>query len=201
MDEKSQSEQQTAEKKQQGEGNASRLMVTGGFILLGKKIGLLGTIADANELLKGENVSFGKKLLYSIDGTLIKKWIEKAKFIIETENRTGLSGKIYAGAKAAKYGTITTLIGGAIGGVIGWQRGGRIKDWHDIFAHPWESTKIIFAAEDPQQQNLPNKTTPKSKSAPIDFSEASEAKSNSKNWGNYTTERAQNSKTAQEIAI
>lgn len=160
---------------------ASRALVATAFGYVGAKIGTVGSLIDANELLKEEK-TVGQKIGSVFNGKLWSELKKQTVNIMETENKNILQ----ASAKTMKYGIIGTVVGVGAGGVIGWIRGGRIDNWKDIVKHPWQSTKIIFGAEKPNSETAQN----------VASAQAITTKpENSTKWQDYTKERTQNTAT------
>jgi hypothetical protein len=158
----------------------SRILVATAFSTVGAKIGFLGSVADANAVLKeGTTMTFGQKIRASFNGTLIKKLGEKVATIMEQERK----GPWVASAKVMKYTLITTGIGTVGGAILGWIRGGRVESWKDIFKHPIDSTKLILGFKRPGAQA--------SDVAPIPG--ANETPENSDKWQNYVQSRQNSS--------
>jgi hypothetical protein len=104
-------------------------------------------IPDANALM-GKEITLGKKLVGVFDGTLLKKCAEKIQHLMVHEKKSMMS----ATASTMKYSLILTGVGMVGGAVLGWMRGGRIENWKDIIAHPWQSTKLVLGLEEPKAQ-------------------------------------------------
>ncbi|MEQ1789467.1 MAG: hypothetical protein ABL857_03385 [Rickettsiales bacterium] len=187
MDNNSQDTSLQTEQKNK-ENIASKALVAGSFGFVGMKIGTIGSIMDADKILKKENLTFGQKLGSVFNGKLWNSLVNEADIIMKTEN----IGKFKAYSKTMKYGIITTAAGAAALGAIGWVRGGLIDNWKDIIHKPLESTKIVFGMKKPDNQidelkiasTAPNNITITPKN-----SEQNQAV----NWQSYTKEREQNS--------
>lgn len=128
----------------------ARVVTAVAFATVGGKIGTLGMIPDANELL-GKEMSMGKKLRGVFDGTLLKKCAEKIQHLMVHEKRSMLS----ASASTMKYSLILTGVGMAGGAALGWIRGGRIENWKDIITHPWRSTKLVLGLNKTNEDKNP----------------------------------------------
>ena len=170
--------QPTEEKKDSIASRALVATVFGG--VLASKVNNIGALMDANNVLKEHNLTVGQKIRSVFTGDLFVKLKEKHDFIKKVENK----GTIKAGLKVFKYSVITSVIGGAIGAGLGWTLGGRIKDWKDIIKHPWQSTKLMFGIEKPEQTKEAEKPLYIAQQPPPE-------PDGSRRWQDYTQNRGQ----------
>jgi hypothetical protein len=183
--------QPTQEKK---DSIASKALVATAFGYVGAKIGTIGSLVDANEILKEQKLTTGEKIGSLFNGKLWKELKNQTAEIMEKENK----GLLAASTKTMKYGIITTAIGATAGVAVGWVRGGRVDNWKDIVKHPWESTKIVFGAEKPEpKKDEPQIATTITNNTSV-IPKNSEQET-STNWQNYTKERQQNSVVAGKV--
>jgi hypothetical protein len=142
------------EQKKQGFG--ARAAVAAAFAYVGAKVGFIGTAIDAKNVLKNAPATSGVK---TSAWKKIQEAITKNTEEILTKNpgtsEALASAKSYA--KLSKWTLITSGIGVAVGAVIGWVRGNRIKRAKDILFHPIQSAKLIFgpAPKPAEQQDSP----------------------------------------------
>ncbi len=182
QDQSAQNPQQAEEKKS---NLASRALVATAFgVLLAGKVNNIGTIMDANKILK--NRTLGQKVVAVFNGELAKGLYHEFKKAMGKNNKGVIAttkGAVSATSKVFKHTLITSGIGAAIGGGLGWALGGRIDDWHDIFKHPWESTKIMFEF----------KRKPSEEAAVVAAAQQEEKKpapqENNTKWQDYAKER------------
>jgi|CXWL01.1.fsa_nt_gi hypothetical protein len=161
----------------------SRILTATAFgALLATKVNNIGTIIDANNILKGNGYTFKQKIGSVFSGELFGKLADKYKETVKAQTRHPVSSHIVAGTKIFRYTIITGAIGAAIGGALGWTLGGRIENWKDIFKHPVQSTKIMFGIDKPDSHK--NDTMVAENNSEQDISTK---------WQDYTKERQKNS--------
>lgn len=158
----------------------SHALSSAAFATVGAKLSYLGVFHDIDDILGKEKVSVWQKVKWSVDGTLLKKTQERIEHLRNSEQKSALVAYL----KATKHSTMLMVLGGAIGAVAGWVRGGLIKDWHNIYEHPWDSTKVIIGLEKPEIMDKYNKK----KEEPIMLAHAdskSISKDDSSKWRDY----------------
>lgn len=161
----------------------SRILTATAFgALLATKVNNIGTIIDANNVLKGNGYTFGQKIGSVFSGELFSKLVNKYKETVKAQTRHPVSSHIVAGTKIFRYTIITGAIGGAAGAALGWKLGGRIENWKDIFKHPWQSTKTMFGIEKPNSEQ--NETV---------VAENNSEQETSTKWQDYAKDRQKNS--------
>lgn len=133
---------------------ASKLAVAAAFSAVGAKLGLVGLIADANEVLGAEKMSFIEKLKSAFNGTFFKSLKKRKKELMEVKGKNFLEASFHL---TKNYMIASTVIG-FIAGIVGWVRGGEIENPKDIVNHPIKSTKVILGLADASILNDPEKT-------------------------------------------
>lgn len=153
------------------------------FATVGAKLSYLGTFHDIDAILGKQKVSFWQKVKWSIDGTLFEKTKEKISYL--TEN--GKNNRLTAFLKATKYSSGLMAIGAGVGAVVGWVRGGLIADWHDIYRHPLDSTKVVLGLAEPNI--LEKYDSKKPEQVKLAGLESSGKMADSSKWQDYVTSR------------
>lgn len=154
------------------------------FATVGAKLSYLGTFHDIDAILGKQKVSFWQKVKWSVDGTLFEKTKEKISHL--TEN--GANNRLTAFLKATKYSSGLMAIGAGVGAVVGWVRGGLIADWHNIYRHPLDSTKVVLGLANPDI--LEKYDTKKPEQVKLANLESSNKMADSSKWQDYIKSRA-----------
>ena len=137
----------------------ARILVALGFSAVGAKLSLLGTVADANALFKGDNLTVGQKFKSIFNGEFAAKATKKFEGLLAGKTSLTVKDQFHMIFSLMKWTTIVGIAGTVVGLVVGWVQGGKIEKWQDMFTHPWRSTKIIFGFEKPPEQES-TKTMP-----------------------------------------
>jgi hypothetical protein len=149
-------------------GVGSRFAVATAFALLGKKLAaIVGTTLDAKAAYKGflrdgKPLTFIEKIKGIWDGTLIEAYTDKLiKAGALAKNAEGTSmGKIMGAAVKMHKGSVVSLfLTGAAFFAVGWWRGSKLKNAHELIEHPIRSLKIIAGFTKPDKPEEHDKKT------------------------------------------
>lgn len=162
-------EKSSVEPKHNKSGRAALALA---FSWVGAKLGLLGMVADASHLLKGQ-----PKNIRSMKNALGQQ--------LQKEFDAG-NGPIKSQLKIFKYTLITTYAGMAVGALLGWIRGNRVESSKEVFHHPFRSLKIMFST--PQEE--PVRTSKSSQPAPDsttgNHTDKQHSSANNQSWAQRT---------------
>ncbi len=137
MPEPSQSDSQSLPEKKNNGSLGVRASVAAAFAFVGSKIGYPFMIVDANNLFKGESLSFKEKIKSPFNGTFSKA----------IKNRMSEG---YDPLSLLKWSLIAGAIGTVGGAIVGWVRGGLIENPKDIYKHPITAMKVLVGLESPE---------------------------------------------------
>ena len=119
----------------------ARLLAATAFSTVAAKIGLIGTIMDANALFD-KKATLREKLIHSFP-----KLQQRVAHLQINEGRSFIG----AYASAMKYSLIIGTVATVAGAALGWVRGGRVESWKDIIYHPLRSTLLVVGLKQPAQ--------------------------------------------------
>lgn len=194
-----------ARKEIEDKKKGSRSAVTIAFALAGAKIGSLvaakgifvGEAAAQFRRQKGELYKeFKKETEKASDRETMMNGFQKLFALLETDflKEIGMKTLIWGG------------VGAAIGGIIGWARGDRINDVHDLIKHPVDSLKKIIGLKpkDPEPEValvMPKATVPAKPAAPLTAAANPVPESSATDWQKKHAKPEPSAKTEQVVQI
>ncbi len=99
----SQNQDQKPEEKKDGSLVPRLLTATAFGAVLATKVNNIGTIIDANNVLKGNGYTFRQKMGSIFTGELFSKLVDKYKETVKAQTRHPVSSHIVAGTKVFRY--------------------------------------------------------------------------------------------------